>query len=133
VPLARHCHDANICARKLGGAQQSRHQQLRQERVAEVVDAKCDLVTFGCRPRPHAHDAGIQNGNVQSGFNLAEPCHSCLDRLERRKVDGQVADGRRVLVGHGVADVADDGGAIVGAWQIGDVDACRVVPRKFDC
>jgi len=98
--------------------------------MPKVVDAKGDLVAFGGRPRLHTHDAGVQNGNVEPVLGRTELCHGRFDRLKGREVDVQVADGR-MLVGDGVTDGADDRCAGVVAREVSNVDARRLVARKF--
>ena len=62
--------------------------------MADVVRSEMDLVPFLCEGRRVAHDAGIENQDVQP-FALCLELFCCrTDRRERREIKGNVSDVR---------------------------------------
>jgi len=85
-------NNADIRPGLLGGAQQGRQEQFRQQRVTDVIGAELHLVALGRPAVGHRHDAGVVEQDVEAGRVRVELGGRARDRVERGQVERQVGD-----------------------------------------
>lgn len=111
-----------------GGWQELWQQQLREQRVSEVVDAGMHFVVVFRQAGRDTGDSGVQEQEVQTLALLVEAYGAALDALEGLEVQLQHPDPR---VGVVCVDCFDDGSG-VGRRASAEVDTGWAVIAKAD-
>lgn len=89
--LARDDNYANVSTRLLFCPYHHRHQQSRQQCVAEVIEAKMNLVALFRRPRCNPHCSRVQHKDIQALLPRSNIRCALMDALEQCEVQVEIS------------------------------------------
>lgn len=113
-----------------GGFEEGGEQELREEGVAEVVNAELGFVAFGCEGGGREGDAGVVVEDVEAGGLGQDGGGGGFGAFEGGEVEFDGGDVGGGVVGFDVGDQGLGAGWVAGA----EVDAGWVVGGEFaDC